>query len=42
MVSIERNVGLARQIADSLQNDIMQGRLTVEARLPSESDLAER
>lgn len=42
MVSIERNVGLARQIADSLQNDIMQGRLTVEARLPSESDLADR
>lgn len=42
MTMIDRNAGLARQIADSLQNDIMDGRLTVEARLPSEAELAER
>ncbi|GAB1362798.1 FCD domain-containing protein [Rhodobacter sp.] len=42
MAPIERNTGLARQIADSLQGDIIQGRLSVEARLPSEIDIAER
>ena len=42
MAPIERNTGLARQIADSLQGDIIQGRLSVEARLPSETDIAER
>lgn len=42
MTAIERSPGLARQIADSLQDDIMQGRLGVETRLPSEADLAGR
>ena len=42
MNSIDRTQGLARQIAESLQDDIMQGRLGAAQRLPSESDLAER
>ncbi|MDH4989588.1 GntR family transcriptional regulator [Aquamicrobium lusatiense] len=42
MTTIERNPGLARQIADSLQDDILQNRLTVSERLPSEAELAER
>lgn len=42
MPPIDRSQGLARQIADSLQEEIMQGRLGVEDRLPSEQDLAER
>ncbi len=42
MSGIDRNQGLARQIAESLQDDIMQGRLGAAQRLPSEADLAER
>ncbi len=42
MNGIDRNQGLARQIAQSLQADIMQGRLGVTERLPSEADLAQR
>lgn len=42
MTGIDRNQGLARQIAERLQDDIMQGRLGAAQRLPSEADLAER
>lgn len=42
MNHIDRNRGLARQIAENLQDDIMQGRLGAAERLPSESDLANR
>lgn len=41
MSGIDRNQGLARQIAKSVQDDIMQGRLSAAQRLPSEADLAE-
>ena len=41
MTGIDRNQGLARQIAESLQDDIMQGRLGAAQRLPSEADLAD-
>ncbi len=42
MNGIDRNQGLARQIAGHLQDDIMQGRLGTAERLPSEAELAER
>lgn len=42
MAEIDRNQGLARQIAGNLQDSIMQGRLGAAERLPSEAELAER
>lgn len=42
MPPIERSQGLARQIADALQEEIIQGQLGIEAKLPSEQELAER
>jgi len=42
MTLIDRSTGLARQIAEILQDEIMQGKLTVETRLPAEAELAER
>ncbi|QCO54553.1 FadR family transcriptional regulator [Pseudorhodobacter turbinis] len=42
MSEIDRNQGLARQIAKNIQDSIMQGRLSAAQRLPSEVELAER
>lgn len=42
MGEIDRNQGLARQIAERLQEDIMKGRLGAAERLPSEPELATR
>ena len=42
MAEIDRNQGLARQIAERLQEDIIAGRLGAAERLPTEADLSQR